>query len=138
MSDTPFMTDPPAHLTGCAVNDKESADALVAAFTAAGYSGDEVVHVLHGQEALEQLDPDGVYHGRRAHMMRVFQKFTTGVEERFFNAMKEDLTAGHYLVGVMTDGNDEQRNEVSQIMENGGGSRVFYSGSFSIQLISGW
>ncbi|MEM7133644.1 MAG: hypothetical protein AAF702_45540 [Chloroflexota bacterium] len=138
MSDTPFQAEPPAHMVGCAVNTKEAADLLAAELATVGFSGEDAVHVVHGQEALEYIDPDGVYHGRIAHLVRVFQKFTTGVEERFFNAIKEELTQGHYLVGVMTDGSDGQRHQVSQIMEGKGASHVFYSGKSVIQLISGW
>ena len=138
MSATPFMVEPPTHLVGCIVDAKETVDALVADFTAAGYSGEKSVYVFHGEEALKRLDPDGIYHGRMAHFMRVFQKFTTGVDDRLFNAMKENLTQGHYLVGVMTDGGDEQRGEVHTIMKHHDGSRIFYSGVGAIQLMSGW
>ncbi len=138
MSATSFMFEPPTHLVCCAVDSKATVDTLVADLTAAGSGEEESIHVLHGEEALQWIDPDGLYHGRLAHLMRVFQKFTTSVDERLLNAIKEDLSQGHYLVGVMINGSDEQRGEVHTIMKHHGGSRIFYSGVGAIHLMSGW
>ena len=70
MSDTRFMVEPPTHLVGCVVDIKETVDALVADFTAAGYSGEKSVYVLHGEEALKRIDPDGISDQLAAHYPR--------------------------------------------------------------------
>lgn len=137
MSDS-FRLQPPEFLVSCVIADEVTVDALVASLAQTGYTGDDVVKVLHGEADLQRIDPNGTYHGGFARFMRAFQKFTTGVDERILNAVEVTLTNGQYLVGVLTDGSETQRDEVHHIMQDHGGKRIFFAGRATTQLLSGW
>ena len=138
MSDAPFRMHPPENLINCVIAEKRTVDALLADLEKAGYSGDEKVLVLHGEADLKRIDPDGTEHGGFARFMRAFQKFTTGVDERVINAAEEALSSGQYMVGVISDGSEAERDEIYPIMQKHGGTRIFFAQRGVTQLISGW
>lgn len=151
MTENKFRLNTPAHLVVCTIIKQSVVDTLVTDLTNAGYKkGADVaeldmeeieegtIHIGHGEETLKSIDPDGTYHGGFARVLRTLQKFTTGVDERTLNAVEEALTSGHYLIGVMTDGSDAQRDEVHALMQAHSGTHIFYAGNGYTQLLSGW
>ena len=151
MTENKFRLNTPAHLVVCTITERSVVDLLVTDLTNAGYKkGADVaeldlaeieegtIHIGHGAETLKIIDPDGTYHGGFARVLRTLQKFTTEVDERTLNAVEEALTSGKYLVGVMTDGSDAQRDEVHALMQAHSGTHIFYAGKVYTQLLSGW
>ena len=138
MSERPFRLQAPANSMICTVADKADVDALEIALVGAGYSGEGVVEIGHGEEWLEVIDPDGTRHGGMKRVIRAVQRFTTEVDDRTLRAAEEALTSGKYLVAVATDGNDSQRDQVHKLMQEHNGTRIFFAGHATTQLLSGW
>lgn len=125
------------HVIGIAAT-PDLRDRLVADLEAAGYRRDEEVNVLHGEEGLRIIDPDGEYSGPFGKLLRAFQRFTTGVDERTLDAMKEALESGQYVLAVDADGSERARDEIHAILRKQGASHIFYNAPTYIQLLSGW
>jgi hypothetical protein len=121
----------------CTASDAAGLDRIINALERGGY-GNEIVNVLHGEEGLRIVDADGEYSGPFGQLMRSFQKFTTGVDERTLNAMQETLEHGGYIITVTTDGSEEERDAIHALMRQAGGRHIFYNGSTMIELLSGW
>lgn len=134
----PFHLQPPVHLVNCVIAEQTVVDALLTDLSNAGYTGENVVSVLHGEADLRRIDPDGTHHGGLARFMRAFQKRATDVDGHIINAAEDALNNGQYLVGVITDGSEVQRDEVHQIMQVHDGKQIFYTGRFVTHLLSGW
>lgn len=125
------------HVIGIAVNSSVR-DRLLDALEAEGYRRDEEVSVLHGEEGMRIIDPDGDYSGPFAKLLRAFQKFTTGVDERTLESMKEALESGQYILTVDADGSEKARDEIHAVMRKEGVTNIFYNAPTYIQLLSGW
>jgi hypothetical protein len=125
------------HVIGIAAT-PDLRDRLVADLEAAGYRRDEEVNVLHGEEGLRIIDPEGEYSGPFGKLLRAFQRFTTGVDERTLDAMKEALESGQYVLAVDADGSERARDEIHAILRKQGASHIFYNAPTYIQLLSGW
>lgn len=125
------------HVIGIAADEKVR-DQLLAALADEGYRREEEVNVLHGEEGMRVIDPDGEYSGPLGRLVRAFQKFTTGVDERTLGAMKAALEAGQYILTVDMDGSEETRDEIHAIMRKHGATNIFFNAPTYIELLSGW
>lgn len=137
MSKTSFRMVPPSNTVIAVLPDQASVDQLLVALTQAHY-GDDKVEVMHGQAGLDTVDPDGTAHGMWTRMLRDFQKFTTGVEDRVLTAVQKALEDDKYLVVVSTDGSEEQIQEVLALLRAHGGTSIFFFGYTGYRLIDGW
>ncbi|MDJ0752321.1 MAG: hypothetical protein QNJ45_02300 [Ardenticatenaceae bacterium] len=133
MSD--FALEPPHNNVVCVIETAENFNALKKSLHEAGY--DEVQH-LFGEDGFHQLDPEGKEHGLVVRALRAFQRFTTEVEERTLDRLGEALKSCQYAVAVQTDGSNNQKEEVRSIMHQHGGTAIFFSSRFSIELMEGW
>lgn len=113
-------------------------DQVLEGLVAEGYRRDEDISVLHGEEGLRIIDPDGEYSGPFGKLLRSFQKFTTGVDERTLDAMKEALESGQYVLTIDADGSERARDEIHAILRKQGATNIFYNAPTYIQLLSGW
>ncbi|MEX1018498.1 MAG: hypothetical protein WDZ49_02510 [Litorilinea sp.] len=129
------------HVIGIAAT-PEIRDAILEGLVAEGYQRDADVNVLHGEEGMRVIDPDGEYSGPFGKLLRAFQKFTTGVDERTLEAMKQALLTDQYILTVDMDDNDETREEIRDeihaIMRRNGATNIFFNAPSYIELLSGW
>jgi hypothetical protein len=125
------------HVIGIAVN-STIRDRVLHALADGGFDCDEEVSVLHGEEGMKIVDPDGEYSGPFGKLLRAFQKFTTGVDERTLGAMKEALESDQYVFTVDADGSEKARDHIHAILRENGASNIFYNAPAYIQLLSGW
>ena len=134
MSKAPFHSMIETHRLGCIIADKANLDQLVAELAKANYE-EGPVRIAHGETGLDMIDPDGTRHGGMARVIRSVQKFTSQTEARLLNTLGKALTDGKYAISVQTDGSDEQRNQVHQLMKANGGTNIFFKGSGYFEIL---
>lgn len=130
-----FTMEPPANSVICIVDSKQEFDQLKEALATAGYTD---IEYLHGQKGYEELDPKGTRSGVGTRIMRAFQRFTTGVDERTLDRMGQALKDDKYVVAAITEGTEEEKEEVGKIMSDNNGTAIFFSGATTIELMEGW
>ena len=106
---------------------------LVQALKAADFT-DEEIYVHHGESGKEYIDPDGSRHGFFGQLIRQYQRLA-GPEARMLEMAEKGLEADHYLVGVQTNGREEQWQPVGEIMKEHTEKSIFFCGRATIQII---
>lgn len=117
------------------ISEQASLDALVAELTEAGYDGEGVIQVHHGEKGIETIDPEGIHHGGRLRFIRGVQKLFGGADEKVISSAQRALEEGKYAVSVLTDGSDAQRVEAGRIFKANGAMDVFFKGSGVIEFL---
>ena len=135
MSNKEFRTMIENHRVAGIVADKAGVDALISDLTNAGYDGDGVIMVHHGQAGLREIDPEGIYHGARARFVRNLQRFVSEGDNQILNNIEQALKQGKYGVTVLTDGSDAQRIEAGNLFKANGATSVFFKGSGFIEFL---
>lgn len=125
------------HRIGCIIDDKANLDQLVAQLAEANYQ-EGPVRINHGEAGLEAIDPDGTRHGGMARFIRSVQKFTSEADARLLNMVAQALMDGKYAISVQTDGSDEQRTQIHQLMRANGGTNIFFKGSGYFEFLERW
>lgn len=133
MSKFPMMIE--NHRVAGFIANKASLDALISALTNAGYDGDGMILVHHGDEGLHNIDPEGIYHGGRVRFLRNVQKFVSGADDKILKNVENALKQGKYAVSVLTDGSDAQRIEAGNLFKANGAEEVFYKGTGIIEFL---
>lgn len=121
---------------GGIIDDKASLDALIVNLTNAGYGAEGIIRVNHGQEGMETIDPEGIYHHGRIRFIRGLQKLMGGTDKEVLDIAQRALSEGKYAVSILTDGSDAQRNQVHQIYKAHGGHDLFFKGSGYTEFLS--
>ncbi|MCP4420609.1 MAG: hypothetical protein GY805_28720 [Chloroflexi bacterium] len=106
---------------------------LVAALEAAGFN-DEQIYIHHGEIGKAYVDPDGSRHGFLGQLIRKYQRLA-GQEARMLEMAEKGLEAGHYLVGVQTNGREEQWRQVGDIMKEHTQQSIFFCSPITIHVI---
>ncbi len=112
--------------------------ALVKGLNDAGYFTETHVEVFHGEEALKALDPDGTEHGGLLRIWRIIQKVVSEGDHQVLESIEDTLKHGRYVVSVKIDGTEKQKNAVKQLMLDHNGTKIFFSDSGVVELLSGW
>jgi len=115
------------------ISTKPEVDALLGALKDVGFI-DEQIYFHHGESGRQNIDLDGSQHGLLWQIIRTYQKLA-GPEARMFEMAKKGLEAGHFLVGVQTNGHEEEWEQVGEIMKEHTDQSIFFCGKFTIRVI---
>lgn len=85
--------------------------------------------ILHGRDALEEVDPDGSEHGVMGSVIRTLQRF--GQEGTEHRAAAQALEEGKAVVVVQTE--EEHRERVAAVLHQQGVTRVRWWGDAVIE-----
>ncbi len=91
----------------------------------------DAIRVYVGQEGLEKIDLDGEEHGIYATLLRSIQHLSH--EWRIHESAKNALEEGRVLISVLTDGSDEQIDQVVEVLKNFEATRIVFWGELSTQ-----
>ncbi|MEM7033963.1 MAG: hypothetical protein AAF629_30765 [Chloroflexota bacterium] len=124
----------PVNRVLCTIETEAKVDAAKAALNEAGF-GDDAVGVLFGEEGLKFIDPDGAEHGFWGRLLRFIQHHDDDAD--VFNQAETALKSGHYAVGIMTDGGDEQREKAFAAVKPHAmvGTAIYYAGHGTLELL---
>lgn len=93
------------------------------------------MRVLHGEEALHELQPDEAPQGILERVKRVFQKF--GDEEtRLYKIAEKQLAGGDAMILVATDGTDSQIEQVRKLLVINHAHTLIFFGELAVQRLS--
>lgn len=120
----------PTNKVVTAVITKEEADLIKTAVVAAGFDEDNIM-IHHGEAGKQYIDSDGSEHGFFAQMMRTYQRLA-GPEKKMLDMAESTLNAGGYLIGIQTDGSDEQQAAIYAAVGPLTTSHVFFCTKFTI------
>jgi len=81
----------------------------------AGFSPDQICAFM-GEEGLERLDVHGKSHGFLSRVIRGIE-FMRAEERTYYEQIERGLKTGGYFVAVRTDGSDQQRSVVENILK---------------------
>jgi len=95
-----FLSYPTNRVVGT-VADAVKAQAAVEALLQAGFDRRDI-EVLHGDEGLHRLDPNGSEHGFFAHVQRTFIRTFELEEFKQLTHHVEDIRAGRFVIEVLT------------------------------------
>ncbi len=95
-----FIAHPTNRVVGT-VADAVKAQAAVEALLQAGFDRRDI-EVLHGDEGLHRLDPNGSEHGFFAHVQRTFIRTFELEEFKQLTHHVEDIRAGRFVIEVLT------------------------------------
>ena len=109
-------------------------DAAVAALVAANFV-ESNIYVHHGEQGEKYLDISGSTRGFIGRLARAYQRLQ-GVEKQMFDDAEEALKAGHYLVGVETDGSEEQQMAARDALAPHTDYNVYWCGNFTITILA--
>lgn len=112
------------------------AEAMVAALIRAGFTPDEI-QIHHGEEGEQYIDADGSRRGFVSKMMRSYQRLS-GVEARMLKEAEAALAAGFYLIGVQTDGGEDERMRARDAMDAHTTYTIYYCGKSTIMMLANW
>lgn len=115
------------------VETQEAADVVTASAAAAGFKSDDIF-IHHGESGKEYIDPDGSHKGFFAQLMRSYQRLS-GPEKRMLDMSESALEAGHYLVGIQTNGSEEMRHLAHDVIEPHTNYAIYFCGKFTITVM---
>lgn len=120
----------PLHRVVGVIDDTADLPAAVGGLEAAGFVAD-AIHVFVGEEGERRLDLEGTHHGLRGRVTRLLQKL--GSESDVFIELEEALTAGHAVIGVLTDGSHEERSRAEAVLKAHGAHSLHYFGRLDVE-----
>jgi hypothetical protein len=130
-----FVAYPTDRVVGT-IADAPTARAAVEQLLAAGVNQEDI-DILHGEEGLHRLDPDGVEHGFWAHFQRTVIRLAGPAEESvYLRRHVDDVREGRFVIMVLAEGRD-RRELVAGILNNHGAEFVGFYGVFSWTSLSG-
>jgi len=115
------------------VETKEAADQAVAALTAAGFAETDI-YIHHGEQGKQYIDADGSRHGFLNKLIRTYQRLQ-GIEKMMLDGAEAGLNAGHYLIGIQTDGSEEQKIKGRDALAPFTDNHIYFCGRFSITIL---
>ncbi len=110
------------------------AQAAVASLVAAGFPENET-YILHGEQGRRHIDIDGSEQGFFWRLMRSYQRLQ-GIEKQMMDDADEALKSGQYLVGVDTDGSEEQQIKARDALASHTDFNVYFCGRYTITIIA--
>lgn len=125
------IESPHEQVTGV-LDNPEDIEGLSKALKAAGFSRDDVVYIA-GEEALAQVDVHGLRHGILGRLTRSLQHF--GEDAAEYHAAEVEAKAGHLLVAVSVDG-EQEKDLATKTLSDHGVRRLRYWGSWAIEELS--
>ncbi len=108
--------------------DLESAQAVASKLEGIGY-GKESITVFVGEEGLKRIDLTGEDHGIYGFLIRSIQHISH--EWRIHESARLALESGRVLIGILTDGSDEQISAVVEILKDHDANAIVYWGKLS-------
>ncbi len=105
----------------------------VAALVAAGFD-EPNIYVHHGEQGEAYLDVDGSARGFVGRLVRGYQRLQ-GIEKQMLDDAEDAIKAGHYLVGVQTDGSEEQQIAARDALAPHTDYNVYWCGKFTITIL---
>ena len=115
------------------IEKKADLDRALATLAAAGFA-ETNLFIHHGEEAQKYLDIDGEYHGFFFRLARKYQRLQ-GTEKRMLDGADEALNAGHYLLGVQTDGSEELQVKARDAIEPFTQHSIYFCGNFTMTIL---
>ncbi|MCP4417364.1 MAG: hypothetical protein GY805_12135 [Chloroflexi bacterium] len=112
---------------------KETADNAITVLMAAGFAENDI-YLHHGEQGQQYIDADGSRHGFLAKLVRVYQRLQ-GIEKRMLDDAEAGLNAGHYLIGVQTDGSEEQQIKGRDALAAFTDQHIYFCGRFTITIL---
>ncbi|MGB1251788.1 MAG: hypothetical protein ACPG8W_14310 [Candidatus Promineifilaceae bacterium] len=106
----------------------------VATLVAAGFAENEIF-IHHGEQGEQYLDLDGSEQGFIGRLVRSYQRLQ-GVEKHMFDDAETALKSGHYLVGVQTNGTEEQQVQARDALTVHTPHNVYFCGRFTITFLA--
>lgn len=116
------------------IETETKANQAVAALTAAGVS-EENITLYHGKQAEQFLDLDGSQSGFFFKLVRRYQRLQ-GLEKKMMDEGEAALKAGHYLLGVQTDGSHEQQIQARDAMKPYTANYIYFCGHIAITVLA--
>lgn len=113
------------------IDNSAKTEAAIDALAKAGFDTDEI-EVFCGQKGANIVDSGGEEHGVLAKILRTIQTFGTDYEHA--KRHEEELQAGHFMITVPVD-EDEDKQEAADILKANGGYFINYYGALTIEEI---
>ena len=111
------------------VGDADKARQAIDALLKAGFNRDDI-DILHGEEDLHRLDPDGTHHGYLAQFHRTMIRTLDLEEFKHLTHHVEDIRAGRWVIMVLTR-RREQRIVAGDILHQYGAEFVGFYGRWA-------
>ena len=123
----------PTNKVVTAVITKEEIELIKTAVVAAGFDENGIM-IHHGETGKEYIDADGSERGFFTHLVRAYQRLA-GPEKDILDMAESTLDAGGYLIGIQTDGSEEQRSAAYNAVSSLTKSAVFFCSKFTIMQL---
>jgi len=124
------FTPQPIRSVTARMDDLDDLIVAMRALKAAGFSEDDA-SVFTGEEGLSKLDLHGENHGILARVIRALESLTA--EERANLECETALKEGCLFVCVSTDGSDEQKAAVNQILKDHNARNLSFFGRWTVE-----
>ncbi len=112
---------------------RDEVDMAVKDLVAAGF-GEDVIYIHHGEQGKNYIDADGSRHGFLSSVIRKYQRLQ-GTEKRMLEDAEAGLEAGQYLIGVQTDGREEQQIAARDALTPFTKNNIYFCGRFTIMIL---
>lgn len=122
----------PSEAVSGVLDDAARLPAMVEALRSANFA-ETALNVYAGEEALEQVDPDGSHHGLLGRLSRKLDTFAQNGEEH--RAAAAEVNAGHLLVLVAVS-DEAEKDRAASTLQAQGVHRLRYWGRWDIELLS--
>jgi hypothetical protein len=130
-----FISYPTNRVVGT-IADAESARLAIEALLQAGVDREDI-EILHGEEDLRRLDPNGTSHGFMAQFQRTLIRLAGPVEESaYLRRHVEDVRAGRFVIMVLAKDQD-RRDLVAGILNAHGAEFMGFYGTWAWKSMSG-
>ena len=124
------FTPQPIRSVTARMDDLDDLIVAMRALKAAGFSENDA-SVFMGEEGLSKLDLHGENHGILARVIRALESLTA--EERANLECETALKEGCLFVCVSTDGSDEQKAAVNQILKDHNARNLSFFGRWTVE-----
>jgi hypothetical protein len=105
---------------------------IVESLEKSGFTEDKIF-VFVGQDGLDKLDLHGQEHGVLARVVRTLEGFTAEAEAN--HVAEEALKEGRMFIAVSTDGSDQQKVNVEQILKLHNAQQLHYFGRWTVERL---
>lgn len=112
---------------------EEAVNEAIADLIAFGFE-EVAIFIHHGEQGQSYIDPDGTRGGLLSSMVRRYQRLQ-GNEKRMLDDAEAGLEEGQYLIGVQTDGSEEQQIAARDALAPYTQKSIYFCGRFTIMIL---
>lgn len=116
---------PPRHRLFAIFDDRAAAQRVIAMLQMQGFTGDDDIWLLSGEDALARVDANGERHGLWGRTARALEHLLAHSDTEYLEGLEAEVRRGRLVLAVLVS-DEKQADEVARAMRAQGGRSFAY------------